>query len=597
MKSPKFIIKKQNITPLDITSLEKSYIPTEEEKLHNYNLFSIYKTQLYNPVYSLFFKDISLNKTTLILNKYFYDMNHVYDTKIKKIVPRDIFIKCSPLLDPVAYLTGKYDLKDKLLYSFPSVNDEAPTHPKYKSYHNVSYVDCFFYYLSNMLNEEHGFIHGIEFYGSMLAFQKQYKINIADDYEHIHTSTFFKNNIGKLFNGSAEIINQLNKLNISCKNKPLIVVDNETENISLEIDELEDISEIKNEIHNMNEIVDNEIPVYFNSRNKEINENQSFENGNISDENDDDDNSCISYSTIDDSISSSCDDEDGEEDGEEDGDHDGDHDGEEDGDHDVDEDGDEAYENINIYIKDFPIQMICLEKCNQTFDSLFENNCINEDYARSALFQVIMILITYQNAFHFTHNDLHTNNIMYVNTDIKYLYYIYENKKYKVPTYGKIYKIIDYGRSIYKFGGHLFCSDSFSPGGDASTQYNFEPFYNPKKPVIMPNYSFDLCRLGCSIYDFIIDHGMKPNKMDAFQKIINQWCLDDNLLNVLYKSNGKERYENFKLYKMIARTVHNHTPHAQLNNPWFKPYEMTNVKWAKEMPKNVMNIDKIPCYV
>ena len=35
---------------------------------------------------------------------------------------------------------------------------------------------------------------------------------------------------------------------------------------------------------------------------------------------------------------------------------------------------------------------------------------------------------------------------------------------------------------------------------------------------------------------------------------------DDNGKNILYKKNGEERYPNFKLYKMIARIVHNHTP-------------------------------------
>ena len=85
------------------------------------------------------------------------------------------------------------------------------------------------------------------------------------------------------------------------------------------------------------------------------------------------------------------------------------------------------------------------------------------------------------------------------------LFFKYNSQFYKIPTYGKIFKIIDFGRSIYKYKGHLFCSDSFAPGGDASTQYNFKPYYNSEKPNIEPNYSFDLCRLGCSIYDFIIE--------------------------------------------------------------------------------------------
>jgi hypothetical protein len=216
--------------------------------------------------------------------------------------------------------------------------------------------------------------------------------------------------------------------------------------------------------------------------------------------------------------------------------------------------------------------MICLEKCDGTIDDLFEKDMLNEKQCASAIFQIIITLATYQKAFNFTHNDLHTNNIMYINTDIEFLYYCYNKKYYKVPSYGRIYKIIDFGRSIYKYQGKTLCSDSFAPGGDAVTQYNCEPFMNENKPRIDPNYSFDLCRLGTSIYDFIIDIDDKESDLDFFQKIILKWCMDDNGKNVLYKKNGDERYPNFKLYKMIARTVHNHTPEEQLKHQIFKLY-------------------------
>ena len=55
-----------------------------------------------------------------------------------------------------------------------------------------------------------------------------------------------------------------------------------------------------------------------------------------------------------------------------------------------------------------------------------------------------MNLLCYQKAFKMTHNDLHTNNIMFINTDKQFLYYNYNNLLYKVPTFGKIYKIIDF---------------------------------------------------------------------------------------------------------------------------------------------------------
>ena len=50
---------------------------------------------------------------------------------------------------------------------------------------------------------------------------------------------------------------------------------------------------------------------------------------------------------------------------------------------------------------------------------------------------------------------------------------------------GSIFKIIDFGRAIYKFKGVTVCSDSFHKNGDAGTQYNFEPYFNNKKPPII----------------------------------------------------------------------------------------------------------------
>jgi serine/threonine protein kinase len=239
--------------------------------------------------------------------------------------------------------------------------------------------------------------------------------------------------------------------------------------------------------------------------------------------------------------------------------------------------------------------MIFLEKCTGTLDQLFVKKRLDLDGIASCLFQVIMILIAYQKTFHFTHNDLHTNNIMYVETDVEFLYYKHAGKYYKVPTYGKIFKIIDFGRAIYKLQGKTFCSDSFGPGGDASTQYNFEPFFNKKKARIDPNYSFDLCRLGCSIYDFILDINEEMDDAfthDAFQSLIIHWVKDDNGKNVIYKKSGEERYPNFKLYKMIARTVHNKTPESQLENPFFQPFHLEAVEAASV----VIDVDSLPCY-
>jgi hypothetical protein len=268
----------------------------------------------------------------------------------------------------------------------------------------------------------------------------------------------------------------------------------------------------------------------------------------------------------------------------------------------LDDEDDDDYSDLDeeslwLTLPKFPVQLICMEHCENTFDNLILTTELSNDEWFSALMQIIMILITYQKTFSFTHNDLHTNNVMYNSTNKKFIYYCYKKNYYKVPTFGKIFKIIDFGRAIYKLNGKVFCSDSFQTGGDAATQYNTEPYLNDKKPRLEPNYSFDLCRLACSIFDYIIDdvaNIKNTETLEPIAKLINDWCIDDNGINVLYKNNGSERYPDFKLYKMIARCVHNHCPSAQLDRPEFSKFSISKNNIDKK--EFVNNIDEMPIY-
>ena len=247
----------------------------------------------------------------------------------------------------------------------------------------------------------------------------------------------------------------------------------------------------------------------------------------------------------------------------------------------------------NAIIKDFPVQIICLEKMEATLDSLLGEELSDHEW-RSCLFQIIMTLIAYQKMFNFTHNDLHTNNIMFNKTDKQFLYYRYNKVYYKVPTYGRLFKIIDFGRSIYSFKGKFICSDSFHPKGDAATQYNCKPYMNDKKPRLDPNPSFDLCRLGCALYDFFMDDIDDVKTCgDPIAALISEWCCDDKGRNILYKKCGEERYPDFKLYKMIARSVHNHTPQKQVSKSVFSLFVSNRKKCGK---KKFIDIDALPIY-
>jgi len=175
---------------------------------------------------------------------------------------------------------------------------------------------------------------------------------------------------------------------------------------------------------------------------------------------------------------------------------------------------------------------------------------------------------------------------MYVPTDEPYLYYQYKDTSYRVPTHGRIFKLIDFGRSIYTFGERRFVSDSFAHDGDAASQYNIEPYLNPDKEILDANYSFDLCRLACSMLDMLPE----TPEFEPLISLIEDWCMDDKKRNVVYKQNGDERYPCFKLYKMIARTVHAHTADAQLKRALFQQFI---VKKKSLKDKTVMNLDML----
>jgi len=561
------------------------------------------KTQNYIPIYKRFFSLNDTNWNSINLNNKWYissikenneENRNLFECKIKNIntqktKDKDVFFKLAPLLDPYKYLIGKYDINNKDLFKLPDINsDESSVNPKFVDPNNSAYVDGFFIYLSSSLNQTHNFLHGLDYYGSFLAIKNKYKLNVFDDLEYLTNSDFFNKNKNILFdiNNYDHIFQDENK-----KKKPIKIEYNSSAKSNLSIKSFDE--EIFEEIfenadlnaENLKELNNDEL---IDMSNSNILENNS-KTATIKSS-----STCSSRTSY--TSSENSDDKESEESSNSENIEEDEENGEWE-DMDSDNYSDDIEEKIEATIPQFPVQVIGMEYCENTFDDLILSDELkNENEWFSALMQIIMILITYQKTFAFTHNDLHTNNVMYNTTDKKYLYYCYKKKYYKVPTFGRLFKIIDFGRSIYKYNGKMFCSDSFQNGGDAATQYNTEPYFNDKKPRLEPNYSFDLCRLACSIFDYLVDdldEVKDLSKCDPVKKLIVEWCLDDKGINLLYKNNGVDRYPDFKLYKMIARCVHKHTPQAQLERTEFKSFEYIK----KEIPSEVIDIDSFPSYI
>ena len=570
------------------------------------------KTQNYIPIYKRFFSLNDTNWNSINLNHKWYissikesdeENSNLFECKIKNIntqktKDKDVFFKLAPLLDPYKYLIGKYDITNKDLFNLPDINsDDSTVNSKFLDQNNSAYVDGFFIYLTSNLNHSNNFLHGLDYYGSFLAIKNKYKINVFDDLEYLTNSDFFNKNKNILFevNNYDHLFQDENK-----KKKPIKIEYNSSAKSNLSIKSFDE--EIFEKIFENNELNANNLKELCNEELIDMSSLNILEN-NSKTTTIKSSSTCSSRTSH--TSSENSDDKDSEElndfennENNENLENDKKEDNEEwedidDDDTNTDTDTEEIIEAI---IPQFPVQVIGMEYCENTFDDLILSDELKDEKEWfSAFMQIIMILITYQKTFAFTHNDLHTNNVMYNSTDKKFLYYLYKKKYYKVPTFGRLFKIIDFGRSIYKYNGKIFCSDSFQNGGDAATQYNTEPYFNEKKPRLEPNYSFDLCRLACSIFDYLVDdldEVKDLEKCDPIKRLVTEWCLDDKGINLLYKNNGVDRYPDFKLYKMIARCVHNHTPQAQLERQEFKSFEYTK----KDIPNDVIDIDAFPSY-
>jgi len=588
--------------------------------------------QNYNPIYKRFFSLNDTNYNSINLNNTWYisslkesecenkktflcNIKNIHSQKTKE---RNIFFKMAPLLDPYKYLIGKYDINDPTLFQLPFLESTTEnTNPKFLDYNNSAYVDGFFLYLSSNLINAFQFSHGVDYYGAFLAIKNDYQLNVFDDLEYLSNCDFFNKNKNILY--TIDDYDHILENNVNTKLKPLNINHTLSMNSVLSLESLKedidiynnvftekddmpfDLMEVTNDLFH-EKMKNTDYLLYNNITSVKSNSTCSSRASYTSSEDNNDCNVCNQEKE--DTFLEEMETEDFDNIETDDMNNSKEEDWEDVDSEDVDSsEGDFEEEVINVTISKFPVQVICMENCENTLDDLILNNDLNTEEWYSIFMQIIMILITYQKAFAFTHNDLHTNNVMYITTTKKYIYYLYNKTYYKVPTFGKIFKIIDFGRSIYKFNGKLFCSDSFQAGEDAATQYNTEPYFNDKKARLEPNYSFDLCRLACSIFDYLIeDLSEIPNyiKTDPIKKLIYEWCLDDNGINILYKNNGADRYPDFKLYKMIARIVHQHTPQAQLERKEFKSFMIQKEVFLllKDTKSNeIIDIDAIPSFI
>lgn len=131
----------------------------------------------------------------------------------------------------------------------------------------------------------------------------------------------------------------------------------------------------------------------------------------------------------------------------------------------------------------FPVQATIMQFLDGTLGGLIESGFFAgtpaavgpaRDYEKAMALaaQVVFGLAAAQGAYGIVHNDFHNDNIAYENVpDDVMLYYRTEPadpgqavRYYAVPTFGKVYKMIDFGRATFRLGEEMRGADASARG-------------------------------------------------------------------------------------------------------------------------------------
>jgi len=428
------------------------------------------------------------------------DATHIKTTKGQTL---DIHRKTTMILSPFKTMKGKY--------SAPGLPKPAETARSYseqmQSPHTAAYVGA----LASSILSSSDCSHFPRVYGVYAAMATKHEVNISDDYEELCDRKWFVDNIGKTFElrlrgegGDGFTHTRGQRVAVQVGEE----IDLDTEDVVVET-----VAE---------PVVEDVVEEYELPSDSEHSEDS---------ESDDED--------VYDILSCDCTEK-----------------SEEDADDESMEDDEFAWATFT----DVPVVTTVMEKCSGTFYDLIKTT---EDPQKHTAWvaQIVFALAYAQRNFGFIHNDLHGNNVMYVQTGEEFLFYRHHGATYRVPTYGILIKLIDFDRATFsvKLTGmkepRFFMSSQFKPDEEAGGQYNLEPHYDHKSPRIPLNPSFDLARFASSMFWDLFPEGPAQKTEHPLFEMFKHWTTLPDGSSVIFRKKGDnhDRYHGFDLYKAITR--------------------------------------------
>ncbi len=216
-----------------------------------------------------------------------------------------------------------------------------------------------------------------------------------------------------------------------------------------------------------------------------------------------------------------------------------------------------------LHIANMPVLRLHLQRADITLADwvLLPRLRAEDDGAlQSILFQLAFVLAAYQEAIQFVHGDLHAGNVMLVRSEETYGWYECEDEWFRVPLHGWRVALVDFGRSCFRWKDRWVAGDDYSMvrEGEAAGQWNMDPYYDPRAPLVGYNRSFDLARLFNELMTQMNE--AMTQHFPASLALIERWMVDD-FGGTFHRTETNEiRYPGFRLYRYLARHVHGLVP-------------------------------------
>jgi hypothetical protein len=227
----------------------------------------------------------------------------------------------------------------------------------------------------------------------------------------------------------------------------------------------------------------------------------------------------------------------------------------------------ESDDDFTLIHPTMPVLIILQEKLDVLFDEMYTEsleqflsdtnfpklktirNQIFDYKMTSWVLQLLFALKSANDSINFVHNDLHIHNVMGKKTDKTYINIKYNNDAvYKIPTFGYIIKVIDFGRSTYSVNGLDVINDAFDKDSEAGDQYK----------NCTPSSAFDLSRFACSFFEDLEEEEVETVLKTNIGRIMHSWIFADDGTNLL-------EIEGFDLYIKIAENFRIKTPQHQID--------------------------------